>query len=153
MKRIANTRGFTLIELLVVIAIIGILSTVVLASLGVAKSKGSTAGVRSSLTQLRTEVNLYVNDNGNYGTALAGGNCSAASTVFTSPKAGAIITAMQGITGYTASCYNTINNPLAWALTTRMKPDGSGNDYICTDSVGALKVYSSAQNITGSVCP
>jgi prepilin-type N-terminal cleavage/methylation domain-containing protein len=145
--------GFTLIELLVVIAIIGILSTVVLASLGVARGKGSTAGVRSSLTQLRTEANLYINDNGHYGTALAAGNCAAANTVFSSSKVASIITAMQGMTGYVATCYNTITNPLAWALTTRMKPDGSGNDYICADSVGALKIYSSAQNITGSVCP
>ena len=43
-------KGFTLIELLVVIAIIGILSSVVLASLNTARNKGSNAAVQSALS-------------------------------------------------------------------------------------------------------
>ncbi len=38
-----NRRGFTLIELLVVISIIGLLSSVILASLSVARQKGQIA--------------------------------------------------------------------------------------------------------------
>ena len=44
-----SSRGFTLIELLVVIAIIGVLSSVVLASLGSARQKGQIAAARSEM--------------------------------------------------------------------------------------------------------
>jgi prepilin-type N-terminal cleavage/methylation domain-containing protein len=68
-------RGFTLIELLVVIAIIGILASVVLASLNSARSKGSDAAVKSNLSNARAEAELYYDTNGSYANV-----CSATST-------------------------------------------------------------------------
>ena len=60
-------RGFTLIELLVVIAIIGLLSSVVLASLNTARSKARDASRESALTELRTAIETYATDhNGQY---------------------------------------------------------------------------------------
>lgn len=56
-------KGFTLIELLVVIAIIGILSAVVLASLNTARDQANDAAVKSQLGQLRSEAELYYNNN------------------------------------------------------------------------------------------
>lgn len=54
-----KNKGFTLIELLVVIAIIGILSSVVLASLNSARVKGRDAKRVSDLSQLKLALELY----------------------------------------------------------------------------------------------
>jgi len=58
--------GFTLIELLVVIAIIGMLSSVVLASLNTARAKARDARRFSDLRQLQIATELYNNDTGHY---------------------------------------------------------------------------------------
>jgi len=54
-----KNKGFTLIELLVVIAIIGILSSVVLASLSNARDKGKDAAVKSQLASMKAQAELY----------------------------------------------------------------------------------------------
>ena len=59
-------RGFTLIELLVVIAIIGILSSVVLTSLGSSRVKAQDAARINFLNQMRNALELYYADNGQY---------------------------------------------------------------------------------------
>jgi prepilin-type N-terminal cleavage/methylation domain-containing protein len=57
-------RGFTLIELLVVIAIIGLLSSVVLASLNSARGKARDARRKEDLAQIYTALALYYDDHG-----------------------------------------------------------------------------------------
>ncbi|MDO8514755.1 MAG: prepilin-type N-terminal cleavage/methylation domain-containing protein [bacterium] len=57
-----KSRGFTLIELLVVIAIIGLLSSVVLASLNGARKKGRDARRLADLKQLQVAMELYYSD-------------------------------------------------------------------------------------------
>ena len=59
MKKHIHRKGFTLIELLVVIAIIGILSSVVLASLNSARRKSRDARRIADLGQLRLALELY----------------------------------------------------------------------------------------------
>ncbi len=60
----ALSRGFTLIELLVVIAIIGILAAVVLGSLNDARSGGQNASIQQTMTNLRSQAELFYNQNG-----------------------------------------------------------------------------------------
>jgi len=65
---IKNTfkRGFTLIELLVVIAIIGILASVVLASLNSARDKGTDAANKSNLNNIRAQAEIVYDNDGDY---------------------------------------------------------------------------------------
>lgn len=60
-------QGFTLIELLVVIAIIGILSSVVLASLNTARNKGSDAAIKSNLANIRAQAEIIYDGQSCYG--------------------------------------------------------------------------------------
>jgi len=59
-------RGFTLIELLVVVAIIGMLASVVLASLSSARAKGRDARRFADLKQFQLALELYYSDNNQY---------------------------------------------------------------------------------------
>ena len=66
--------GFTLIELLVVVAIIGILASVVLASLNSARKKASTVAVKANLKNMGPQMEIAYSDNGNYASINTGGN-------------------------------------------------------------------------------
>ncbi len=65
MKKIQ--KGFTLLELLVVIAIIGIMASVGMAALSSSKGKGDDAAVRSNLSSLRSQAELYHVNHKKYG--------------------------------------------------------------------------------------
>ena len=129
-------KGFTLIELLVVIAIIGILSSVVLASLNTARDKGSDAAVKANLNGARPQAELYYDDNSNSYV----GVCLAASTGDIAPA----VTAAASATGATYTEGNAVD-PTASAATCHDASNGwaamaplnsSTTEGWCVDSTG-----------------
>jgi prepilin-type N-terminal cleavage/methylation domain-containing protein len=71
MTSLRRKRGFTLIELMVVIAIIGLLATIITASLSTARAKGRDAKRIADIKTIQTALDLYYNDNYKYPTALS----------------------------------------------------------------------------------
>src|SRR3954469_19188466 len=61
-----KVRGFTLIELLVVIAIIGVLASIVLASLDSSRKKGRDARRLADVKQLQLALELYYDQNNSF---------------------------------------------------------------------------------------
>ena len=80
-NRKQNNRAFTLIELLVVVAIIGILSSVVLASLNSAREKSNVALIKSTLKQLYAQAQINFTENGSF----TGSNTSYSNLTCTGP--------------------------------------------------------------------
>ena len=61
-----SQKGFTLIELLVVVAIIGLLASIVLASLNTARVKGRDARRIADLKEIQTALELYYSNHNAY---------------------------------------------------------------------------------------
>lgn len=153
--------GFTLIELLVVIAIIGILASVVLASLNSARNKGTDAAIKSTFSQLRTQMESYYDTSTakNYGTAgwcmvtaagVPSGGCSVLSDQ-------TILVMLQDIAKKTSEPgsfvrINITTTPTpSYTIYGALKSDPDPSDaYLypgwCIDSTGAAQSYKLRQN-------
>jgi prepilin-type N-terminal cleavage/methylation domain-containing protein len=151
-------RGFTLIELLVVIAIIGILSSVVLASLAVARLKGADGAVKSDLHTIQTQMELYYDNNGNsYGTALAKQSSPSATII---SRAGqpdgyssdpTIKNALSGaISQGGPGCWSIGVGGASYAVAIPLRADSTY--YWCLDSSGSAKKVL-ASDFAGPGCP
>jgi prepilin-type N-terminal cleavage/methylation domain-containing protein len=143
--------GFTLIELLVVIAIIGILASVVLASLNIARAKGADANIKANLANARAQAELFYDNN----TSTYNNVCLSTSTggiyplisaaASTAGVASGTVTRnnSSATTATTATCND--NGSTGWAAEVPLKQGG----FYCVDSTGASKSGTSAM-LTGS---
>ena len=128
-------KGFTLIELLVVIAIIGILASIVLASLNTARDRGRDASIRASMSQIRAQAEIFYDSQA---TPTYVGMCASADV-------DRLLDAAEANGGTGRSCNETAT---AWAA--EIVPNGGG--FYCVDSRGA----SGNETVTkgaGTVCP
>ncbi len=137
-------KGFTLIELLVVVAIIGILASVVLASLNTARQKGADAKLISQMSGMRAQALLH----SGAGTAVAIGNCATtAGTLFETANTG-LGGLLSGMTLTNTACYSSAYvagavDGATWAAATLL----STGKAFCVDSTGATRT--STATVTG----
>lgn len=147
-----NKKGFTLIELLIVIAIIGVLASVVMASLNTARAKANDASIKSNLASIRAESALYYDDNATYGvnatsTAAVGESCPANSPAGVlgyskivnaiqgaSTASGAAVN-IEGTASQSTVCASRANY---WSVGVVLKTDVS--KMWCVDSEGSVKL-------------
>lgn len=153
MKKVLN-KGFTLIELLVVIAIIGILASVILASLNTARAKGADAATKADLSNSRSQAEIYYdnqspNSYSGVCTATAANNGISAMIADAAAKSGTTVvtTLATAQTSSTTVCHD---NASGWAASV---PTKSVTGYFCVDSSGTSKQSTSVLAANAVTCP
>lgn len=135
-------KGFTLIELLVVIAIIGIISSVVIASLSNARDKSDNATIKHNMSNMRPQAELFYASAGTYQTL-----CLNSTTGIKK-----MIDSVQSANGGTSPACNGSSSD--WAVQSVLKIDEGSYHYWCVDSKGTAKGNTSSQPLgSGYVCP
>ncbi len=144
-------KGFTLIELLVVIAIIGILSSVVLASLNTARAKGADAAVKSAMASFRSQAALYYDTAAqSYGTGYGPGACVSATnvTVFGTTSSASIVTNINSNAGSASQCMSIAAT--GFIMITPLK--GGGNWCVDANNAVATSAATIAAGATYMAC-
>ena len=143
-----RTKGFTLIELLAVIAIIGILSSIVLASLNTARGKGNDAKVKAQLSGLRASAEIFYDNQAPNSYGITASTCTTASSMFVNAASGMLqyTTQTNYPTNATLSCFSSAS---AYAVSALLPGLGGTNSW-CVDSTGKSIPRTTA--VTSTAC-
>ena len=142
-----KNKGFTLIELLVVIAIIGILSSVVLASLNTARNKGADAAVKANFSSIRAQAELFYDTNSRYNAdgTTAVTLCTTANTMYTDANiTRAIAQIVANSASGTMTCTTSADGQKWAAQISALK--GAGGTW-CVDNSGWAKAGTAATGV------
>jgi Tfp pilus assembly protein PilE len=131
-----------------VVAIIGILASVVLASLNTARSKGADAAIKANLSGIRAQAEILYADNNCYGdaascnvAAVAVGVCptavTATNSIFDNAQVISAIAAAKAATGAGLNACAEAAGGTSWAVVTQYKSDTAKG--WCVDSTGKSK--------------
>lgn len=135
-------KGFTLIELLVVISIIGLLASVALASLKTARDKAADATIKSNLSGIRTQAEVYYDNNDQvYSGDVGFSACSdfLGDYVFGDPNIELAITSTETIAGEGDFGYGVMCgfSPERWVVIAALR--SASQFFWCVDSTGNSK--------------
>jgi len=152
LARRSMAEGFTLIELLVVIAIIGILSSVVLASLNTARGKGADANIKSNLSNVRAQAEILYDTAGSYTGLCTDPTVSGMTASAASALGGSVVNTLGTVgTAATVVCHLALSNQ-AYAVASALKSN-TANSW-CVDSTGNSKQLVGAYlAANATVCP
>ena len=145
-------RGFTLIELLIVIAIIGILSSVVMASLSSARNRAADAAIKSTVDNMRAQAAMFYDVGQSYGASVS--DCTTTpNTLFTSENSNSLKSLIAGVTSRSAKvqCRTGTNSDGLEAYIVAAQLKTNTNMYYCVDANGSASLLGEASTTIAMV--